>query len=103
MLDFDPSRPAILHDRLQDVIIAWSGEHVPGSVSASSAALRACPAPTVLARRFLSWPPIHPERSGAVRNGIVVGIDLGLQRERVPAGVEQSEVQREMRARRPLP
>jgi hypothetical protein len=27
MRDFDPSRPAILHDRLQDAIIPWTGEH----------------------------------------------------------------------------
>jgi len=26
MKDFDPSEPAILHDRLSDTIIAWSGE-----------------------------------------------------------------------------
>src|SRR2546430_6139565 len=26
MTDFDPSEPAILHDRISDTIIAWSGE-----------------------------------------------------------------------------
>jgi hypothetical protein len=26
MKDFDPSEPAILHDRISDAIIAWSGE-----------------------------------------------------------------------------
>lgn len=26
MKDFDPSEPAILHDRVSDSIIAWSGE-----------------------------------------------------------------------------
>jgi hypothetical protein len=26
MKDFDPSEPAILHDRISDVIISWSGE-----------------------------------------------------------------------------
>jgi hypothetical protein len=26
MKDFDPSEPAILHDRLTDTIISWSGE-----------------------------------------------------------------------------
>jgi hypothetical protein len=26
MKDFDPSEPAILHDRISDTIIAWSGE-----------------------------------------------------------------------------
>jgi len=26
MKDFDPSEPSILHDRLSDTIIAWSGE-----------------------------------------------------------------------------
>jgi len=28
MKDFDPSEPAILHDRLTDTIVAWSGEEV---------------------------------------------------------------------------
>jgi len=28
MKDFDPSEPAILHDRLTDTIISWSGEEV---------------------------------------------------------------------------
>jgi len=26
MTDFDPSEPAILHDRISDTIIAWTGE-----------------------------------------------------------------------------
>jgi hypothetical protein len=26
MKDFDPSEPAILHDRISDVIVTWSGE-----------------------------------------------------------------------------
>jgi hypothetical protein len=26
MKDFDPSEPAIVHDRISDAIIAWSGE-----------------------------------------------------------------------------
>jgi hypothetical protein len=28
MKDFDPSEPAILHDRITDTIIPWSGEEV---------------------------------------------------------------------------
>jgi hypothetical protein len=28
MKDFDPTEPAILHDRISDTIIAWSGEDV---------------------------------------------------------------------------
>jgi hypothetical protein len=28
MKDFDPAEPAILHDRLTDTIISWSGEEV---------------------------------------------------------------------------
>jgi hypothetical protein len=28
MKDFDPSEPAILHDRVTDTIISWSGEEV---------------------------------------------------------------------------
>jgi hypothetical protein len=27
MVDFDPSEPAILHDRLSDTIETWTGEH----------------------------------------------------------------------------
>jgi hypothetical protein len=26
MKDFDPSEPAILHDRISDAIVTWSGE-----------------------------------------------------------------------------
>ena len=26
MKDFDPSEPAILHDRISDTIVTWSGE-----------------------------------------------------------------------------
>lgn len=26
MKDFDPSEPAVLHDRVSDTIISWSGE-----------------------------------------------------------------------------
>ena len=26
MKDFDPSQPAVLHDRISDDIVAWSGE-----------------------------------------------------------------------------
>src|SRR5215204_647342 len=41
----------------------------------------------------------HPIRPSMVRNCVVIGIDVRLQAKRTPFGVEQSKIQRQVKAR----